>query len=61
MWQEQVPQAGCLRLGLEFLDHRQHRPRSQRLGLVRNAAFMRIDVLVHEGEQPLAKRLDLGE
>ena len=58
--QEQVPQPGGARLGLEFVDDGQHLPRAQRLRLLDVALLFRVDVLVHEGREALLQVLHLG-
>ena len=62
--QEQVPQLGGARLGLELLDQRQRRPAlaGGRVGLdlLRVAALVRVDVLGHEGADAFAQFLGAG-
>ncbi len=55
MGQEQIPESGGLALDLDLLDDRGHFHRPDFLGFAEKALLVRINVLVHEGEQALLK------
>ena len=55
--QEQIPQPGGARLWLQFFDHRDRLPAIRPVGVLVIARLIRVDVLLHEGGQPLLEFL----
>jgi hypothetical protein len=53
--QKQIPEAGCPRFRLEFLHDGIDLPGPECLGFVVEAALIRINMLVHEGDEAVSK------
>src|SRR3954451_7342072 len=58
--QKQIPESGCFGLGLELLEQRRRLPTMAGPELFLVEQLTRINVLVHEGQQPLAKLVSAG-